>query len=96
MEKFNMAKKMVFVVFSNGDRDVGLDGIYEEISLPNPGYPEEDWIEQCHSVIKELYLSEFNGTIMIKEEYDADMKLLEEEANETNNSTDDSIFKCPS
>lgn len=61
---------MIFVVHTVGDTEVGIQPDYNNVTLPNPGMPEEDWIEQCKDALKELYDNGTRCYVYTKQEYD--------------------------
>ena len=73
MTKPKKEEKMVFVIYVYGDRDVGLDPVCESVIMPNPGFDDEEWIEQCTKVLEELYLSDQKGYVKLKSEFDKEM-----------------------
>jgi hypothetical protein len=60
---------MQFVVLNHGDNDVGISGFQIEVSMPNIGFDEVDWREQCESLLHELYSAEVKSEIYTKQDF---------------------------
>ena len=60
---------MKFIVNNQGDSTVGISGFNVEVSIPNIGYPEDDFIKWCKDFLKDIYDAETSCIVYTLDEW---------------------------